>query len=117
MNISAKADGKVDGQASGSRVADDLHHLSADLVQDTRAVENSVTDSLRQLGSSVKARISVAQEALTGQAKRAGSSVKHAAGSTDAYVKGNPWKSIGVALLIGTALGAVTVLAARRKAD
>lgn len=65
----------------------------------------------RDVGSRVESGVQTARESLVRAREAAGERARYAADYTDQYVHENPWKSIGLAAVVGLLIG---VLMSRR---
>lgn len=94
-----------------------------DNVEDlTKALKDVETPEIARVRAKVKIALAAAKSALADSASQVGTHAKKAATqvgtqarqvgkTTDTYVRDNPWQVVGIAALIGVAVG---VLAARR---
>ena len=83
-----------------------------DNVQDlTDALKNVDTPEIARVKAKVKIALAAAKSALSDGASQVKSQAVRVSKTTDSYVRDNPWQVIGVAALIGVAVG---ILATRR---
>jgi ElaB/YqjD/DUF883 family membrane-anchored ribosome-binding protein len=81
-------------------------------VQDlTDALKNVDTPEIARVKAKVKIALAAARSALSDGAAQVRSQAKQVTKTTDTYVRDNPWQVVGVAALIGIAVG---ILATRR---
>jgi ElaB/YqjD/DUF883 family membrane-anchored ribosome-binding protein len=81
-------------------------------VQDlTDALKNVDTPEIARVKAKVKIALAAARSALSDGAAQVRSQAKQVTKTTDTYVRDNPWQIVGVAALIGIAVG---ILATRR---
>jgi ElaB/YqjD/DUF883 family membrane-anchored ribosome-binding protein len=81
-----------------SRVADSLQAKKDRLVEDANEVVRDIGSKADSNVQSAKESIVRAQDAVTERAR-------YAADYTDQYVHENPWKSIGLAAVVGLLIG------------
>lgn len=85
------------------------------LIEDVEDLVSRVSDvkdpDVARIREKVKDALSTAKEALTDSADKVRRQAQHVAGSTDDFVRDNPWQALGIAALLGVAVG---FLAARR---
>ena len=83
-----------------------------DNVQDlTDALKNVDTPEIAKVKAKVKIALAAARSALSDGASQVRTQALQASKTTDSYVRDNPWQVVGIAALIGVAVG---ILAARR---
>jgi ElaB/YqjD/DUF883 family membrane-anchored ribosome-binding protein len=83
-----------------------------DNVEDlTRALKDVDTPDIAKVRAKVKIALSAAKSALTDTATQLRGQAQQAGKRTDTYVRDNPWQVIGIAALVGLAVG---VFASRR---
>jgi ElaB/YqjD/DUF883 family membrane-anchored ribosome-binding protein len=81
-------------------------------VQDlTDALKDVDTPEIARVKAKVKIALAAAKSALSDSAAQVRSQAKQVTRTTDTYVRDNPWQVVGVAALIGIAVG---ILATRR---
>ncbi len=86
-----------------------------DNVQDlTDALKDVDTPEIARVKAKVKIALAAAKSALADGASQVKSQAKQVTKQTDTYVRDNPWQVVGIAALIGIAVG---ILATRRAAD
>jgi ElaB/YqjD/DUF883 family membrane-anchored ribosome-binding protein len=83
-----------------------------DNVQDlTDALKNIDTPEIARVKAKVKIALAAAKSALSDSAAQVRAQARQASKTTDNYVRENPWQVVGIAALIGVAVG---IMAARR---
>jgi ElaB/YqjD/DUF883 family membrane-anchored ribosome-binding protein len=83
-----------------------------DNVQDlTDALKNIDTPEIARVKAKVKIALAAAKSALSDSAAQVRAQARQASKTTDSYVRENPWQVVGIAALIGVAVG---IMAARR---
>jgi len=85
----------------------EISSLIADVEDLLQKVGHSADAEVVQLRDRIIARIAGAKETLGNQGAQLAGVARNAAGATDDYVHENPWRSTGVATLIGLVLGYV----------
>ena len=102
--------------ADGARnVKDAASGEFKNLIEDVEDLVSRVSDvkdpDVARIREKVKDALSTAKEALTDSADKVRRQAQQVAGSTDDFVRDNPWQALGIAALLGVAVG---FLAARR---
>jgi ElaB/YqjD/DUF883 family membrane-anchored ribosome-binding protein len=83
-----------------------------DHVEDlTKALKDVDTPDIARIKAKVKIAMAAARSALSDGAAQVRSQAQNVGKSTDGYVRDNPWQVVGIAALIGAAVG---ILATRR---
>jgi ElaB/YqjD/DUF883 family membrane-anchored ribosome-binding protein len=80
----------------------------------THALKDVETPEIARVKAKVKIALAAAKSALADGATQVRTQARQVTKSTDAYVRDNPWQVVGIAALIGLAVG---ILASRRSAD
>ena len=83
----------------------EIASLIADVEDLLQKVGHIADTEVAQLRDRLNEKIAGAKETLGNQRVRLAAVARNAAGATDDYVHENPWRSTGVATLIGLALG------------
>ena len=83
----------------------EIASLIADVEDLLQKVGDIADTEVAQLRDRLNEKIAAAKETLGNQGARLARVARNAAGATDDYVHENPWRSTGVATLIGLALG------------
>jgi ElaB/YqjD/DUF883 family membrane-anchored ribosome-binding protein len=123
MNASATMDGITDQATNGTHrfgraarrgagrmkrnAPPDIASLIADVEGFLQKVGHIADDEVAQLRDRLNEKIAGAKETLGNRRAQLAGVARNAAGATDDYVHENPWRSTGVATLIGLALGYV----------
>jgi ElaB/YqjD/DUF883 family membrane-anchored ribosome-binding protein len=106
---------KDDIAERASRLKDSASGEFKNLIDDVEDLISRVGDvndpELVRLRDKVKEAVSSAREALNDGADKVRRSAQQVAGGTDDFVRENPWQALGIAALIGVAIG---FLASRR---
>jgi ElaB/YqjD/DUF883 family membrane-anchored ribosome-binding protein len=77
----------------------------------TDALKNVDTPEIARVKAKVKIALAAAKSALSDSAAQVREQARQASKTTDTYVRENPWQVVGVAALIGVAVG---IMVARR---
>jgi ElaB/YqjD/DUF883 family membrane-anchored ribosome-binding protein len=77
----------------------------------THALRDVETPEIARVKAKVKIALAAAKSALSDSAAQVRSQALQASRNTDTYVRDNPWQVVGIAALIGIAVG---ILASRR---
>jgi len=77
----------------------------------TKALKDIDTPDIARVRAKVKMALTAAKSAVADTASQLGSQAKQAGKVTDDFVRDNPWQVIGIAAVVGLAVG---VLASRR---
>jgi ElaB/YqjD/DUF883 family membrane-anchored ribosome-binding protein len=77
----------------------------------THALKDVDTPEIARVKAKVKIALAAAKSALADSAAQVKHQARQATKSTDAYVRDNPWQVVGIAAVIGIAVG---ILASRR---
>jgi ElaB/YqjD/DUF883 family membrane-anchored ribosome-binding protein len=77
----------------------------------TNALKNVDTPEIARVKAKVKIALAAAKSALADGAAQVRSQAREVSRTTDTYVRDNPWQVVGMAALIGLAVG---ILASRR---
>ncbi|MDP8983639.1 MAG: hypothetical protein M3N97_01120 [Pseudomonadota bacterium] len=77
----------------------------------THALKNVDTPEIARVKAKVKIALAAAKSALSDGAAQVRSQAREVSKTTDTYVRDNPWQVVGIAALIGIAVG---ILAVRR---
>ena len=85
----------------------EIASLIADVEDLLQKVGHIADAEVAQLRDRLNEKIAGAKETLSHQGAQLAGVARNAAGATDDYVHDNPWRSTGVATLIGLALGYV----------
>ena len=97
--LAGRANAQVDGFLDS---VDDL----------TKALKDIDTPDVARVRAKVKMALSAAKSAVADTAAQLGTQAKQAGKLTDGFVRDNPWQVIGIAAVVGLAIG---VLASRRR--
>jgi ElaB/YqjD/DUF883 family membrane-anchored ribosome-binding protein len=83
-----------------------------DNVEDlTRALKNVDTPDIAKVRAKVKIALAAAQSAMADTATQLRDQAQHVGRKTDTFVRDNPWQVIGIAAIVGLAVG---IFASRR---
>jgi ElaB/YqjD/DUF883 family membrane-anchored ribosome-binding protein len=77
----------------------------------THALRDVETPEIARVKAKVKIALAAAKSALSDSAAQVRSQAREVSKNTDIYVRDNPWQVIGIAAMIGIAVG---ILASRR---
>jgi ElaB/YqjD/DUF883 family membrane-anchored ribosome-binding protein len=83
----------------------DFGTLIADVEDLLQKVGHIADSEVAQVRERLAAQIADAKETLTDQGARIASMARNAAGATDDYLHENPWRTTGIATLVGLTLG------------
>ena len=102
----------VDGARNVKDAASGEFKNLIDDVEDLVSRVSDVKDAdVARLREKIKGGLSTAKDALSDSADKVRSQAREVADSTDDFVRDNPWQALGIAALLGIAVG---FLAARR---
>jgi ElaB/YqjD/DUF883 family membrane-anchored ribosome-binding protein len=79
----------------------DVNSRKDRLIADLGEMVTKAEDLLKEAGSEFQGRIGDARTTFTEAGAAVSDKARYAAGATDAYVRENPWKVLGVAAAIG----------------
>jgi ElaB/YqjD/DUF883 family membrane-anchored ribosome-binding protein len=83
-----------------------------DSVEDlTKALKDVDTPDIARVRTKVKIALAAAKSAVSDTAAQIGTTAKQVGKRTDGFVRDNPWQVVGIAALVGVAVG---FLASRR---
>jgi ElaB/YqjD/DUF883 family membrane-anchored ribosome-binding protein len=83
-----------------------------DSVEDlTKSLKDVETPEIARLRAKVKMALVAAKSAISDGAAQVGTQARQVSKTTDTYVRDNPWQVVGIAALVGLAVG---ILASRR---
>jgi ElaB/YqjD/DUF883 family membrane-anchored ribosome-binding protein len=71
----------------------------------TKAIKDVETPEIARVRAKVKMALAAAKSALSDGAAQVRGQAKQVSKTTDSYVRDNPWQVVGVAAVIGIALG------------
>ena len=77
----------------------------------TKALKDIDTPEIARVRAKVKMALMAAKSAVADSASQIGSQAKRAGKVTDVFVRDNPWQVVGIAAVVGLAVG---ILASRR---
>ncbi len=77
----------------------------------TKALKDIDTPEIARVRAKVKIALMAAKSAVADTASQLGTQAKQAGKATDGFVRDNPWQVIGIAAVVGLAVG---ILASRR---
>jgi ElaB/YqjD/DUF883 family membrane-anchored ribosome-binding protein len=77
----------------------------------TKALKDIESPDIARVRAKVKVALVAAKSAVADTASQVRAQAKHVGKRTDSYVRDNPWQVIGIATVIGLAVG---ILASRR---
>ncbi|HZF16317.1 MAG TPA: DUF883 family protein [Steroidobacteraceae bacterium] len=98
---------KASARRTGRAASGEMKNLLAD-VEDLIARIGDVKDAeVARLRTKLRDSIDSAKDGMAGSAETLKRRAREAAGTADDYVRGSPWQAIGVAALVGIALGYV----------
>lgn len=80
----------------------------------TKAIKDIDTPEIARVRAKVKIALAAAKSALTDGAAQVRGQARQASRRTDSYVRDNPWQVVGIAAVVGIALG---MLMTRRSDD
>ena len=91
--------GTVEG--SSQLLVKDLKGIAGDASSLMKEVANSASEELSAARSAVEAKLGAAKTGLSDARNAVTRQARFAADSTQEYVRANPWKSMGVAMVAG----------------
>jgi ElaB/YqjD/DUF883 family membrane-anchored ribosome-binding protein len=80
----------------------------------TKAIKDVETPEIARVRAKVKIALAAAKSALSDGAAQVRSQAREATRTTDGFVRDNPWQVVGIAAVVGIALG---ILMTRRSSD
>lgn len=80
----------------------------------TKAIKDVDTPEIARVRAKVKIALAAAKSALSDGAAQVRGQARQAGRTTDSYVRGNPWQVVGIAAVVGIALG---ILMTTRRSD
>jgi len=104
---SALSDAKEFAQGKINTFIDNVEDL-------TDALKDVDTPDIARVKAKVKIAMAAAKSALSDSAAQVQRQARQASKTTDTYVRDNPWQVVGIAALIGIAVG---IVASRRSDD
>ena len=87
------------------KLVQDFNEVVADAEQLLKAVASAGGDKAQALRADVEVSLQAARERLAVLQREAIARTKAVAQSTDAYVRENPWRAVGIAAGVATAVG------------
>ena len=100
---------KEDIAERAARLKDSASGEFRNLIDDVEDLISRVADvkdpEIARIRDKVKAAVSTTREALNDGADKVRRSAQQMAGGTDDYVRENPWQALGIAALVGIAIG------------
>lgn len=99
------------GEKLARNASAEMKNLISDVEELVKRVTNVSDVDVARVRAKVERTLADAKSSLNEGADKARSSATHAAKATDEYVHGSPWTSIGLAAVLGVAIG---VLATKR---
>ncbi|MEO8314252.1 MAG: hypothetical protein ABI645_05600 [Pseudomonadota bacterium] len=117
--MNSSADHAADHPASGAShnnadrtgTSGELHKLLADIEDLVARVSHVKDPNIARVRSTVQEALVSARDVIVDSATRIKSQGRQAVAGTDAFVRGSPWQAMGIAALLGVAVG---YLASRR---
>ena len=98
-------------KATTGRLMEDLKSVVADAEELLKATANQTGERITTARAKAEESLKAAKARLAGEKAAVVARTRAAAKSTDDYVRGNPWMTVGIAVAFGLVLG---ILAARR---
>ena len=80
----------------------------------TKAIKDVETPEIARVRAKVKMALAAAKSALSDGAAQVRGQARQVTKTTDSYVRDNPWQVVGIAAVVGIALG---VMMTRRRPD
>lgn len=71
----------------------------------TKAIKDVQTPEIARVRAKVKIALAAAKSALSDGAAQVRGQAQQVSKTTDSYVRGNPWQVVGIAAVVGIALG------------
>jgi len=85
-----------------------INNFISDVEDLTDALKNVETPEIARVKAKVKIALAAAKSALSDGAAQVRTQAWQASRKTDTYVRDNPWQIVGIAALIGIAVGIMT---------
>lgn len=105
----------MQSRAQPNPVGRDVQNVVSEAQELLKTVKDEGTAQIDAMKSRVQAQYDVAREKFGEIQTTVAEGAKVAVTSTDAYVRGNPWRAVGIAAAAGAVFGALITLAARGK--
>jgi ElaB/YqjD/DUF883 family membrane-anchored ribosome-binding protein len=86
-------------------VKDEVRRLVGDVEELVRCLGDAADPEIARLRSKVQAAISGVQQAIASRAERVQQRAEDTLAAGDSYVREQPWQAVGLAALIGVAVG------------
>jgi len=96
---------------STSPIARDIQNVVSDAQELLKTVQSEGQSKLTDVKAKVQEQLDTAKQMLGQLQTKVTDGAKVAADSTDAYVRSNPWRAVGISAAVGALIG---FLAARR---
>ena len=94
-----------DGEVTAAKLAADLKRLIADSEELLRATAGGAGEAIAAARARVQHGLESAKGGLGPLGEDAAEQARAALGAADEYVRSKPWESVGIAALVGIALG------------
>lgn len=99
------------GNTQPNPIARDIQNVVTDAQELLKTVQAEGGNRLTEVKTKVQTQLDAARQSLTELQSTVQAGAKHAMDSTDAYVRTNPWRAVGISAGIGALIG---ILIARR---
>ncbi len=96
---------------STSPIARDIQNVVTDAQELLKTVQSEGQTKLTEVKAKVQQQLETAKQMIGDLQTKVADGAKVAADSTDAYVRSNPWRAVGISAAVGALIG---FLAARR---
>ena len=107
-----RSNSNMDTQTSiGSPIARDIQNVVSDAQELLKTVQSEGGSKLADVKVKVQAQLDNAKQMLGQLQTTVNDGAKVAIDTTDAYVRSNPWRAVGISVAVGALIG---FLAARR---
>jgi ElaB/YqjD/DUF883 family membrane-anchored ribosome-binding protein len=94
-----------------SPIARDIQNVVTDAQELLKTVQSEGQSRLTEVQTKVQSQLNVARQKLTDLQTTVQAGAKQAMDTTDAYVRTNPWRAVGISAGVGALIG---ILIARR---
>lgn len=105
----------MNSRAQPNPVGRDVQNVVSEAQELLKTVKDEGATQVDAMKSKVQAQYDVARQKLGEIQTTVAEGAKVAATSTDAYVRGNPWRAVGIAAATGAVFGLLIAMAARSR--
>jgi ElaB/YqjD/DUF883 family membrane-anchored ribosome-binding protein len=99
------------GNTQANPIARDIQNVVTDAQELLKTVQAEGGNRITEVKAKVQTQLDAARQSLAELQSTVQAGAKHAMDSTDAYVRTNPWRAVGISAGVGALIG---ILIARR---